>query len=357
MDTNLRVLMITSEWPTAEHPDRAPFIAQHAKHLRMAGVDIDVFPFRGGKNPANYMRAWYRVQRRLGSEERSYDLVHAHFGQSAVLSIPKRIPLVVTFRGSDVEGIVGNNGHYTVAGHVLRTLSRFVALLADEIIVVSESLGKWLPKRCKYQVIPSGVDLDLFSPRPKAVARATLGLPADRRLVLFGGNPSDKRKRHGLAQEAVALLQQRSDVRLVVASGVPHHVMPVYMNACDVLLLTSLHEGSPNVVKEALACNLPVVSVDVGDVRERVGDVPACVLCEDDRPETIAAGLAAVLGRREPTRGREAITDLDERVLARRVVDVYRRAIRRFSRGTSGECRTVASWDGDVSGRGDSRAR
>jgi glycosyltransferase involved in cell wall biosynthesis len=173
------------------------------------------------------------------------------------------------------------------------------------------------------------LDLEMFSPQDKRAARAALSLPENRRLVLFGGNPTVPRKRFSLAQEAIALLNGQPDVELVVPRGVPHRQIPLYMNACDALVLASLHEGSPNVVKEALACNLPVVSVDVGDARERIGSLPGCVVCQDDRPETIAAALTEVLNQKTPFNGRDAVKDLDELLLTPKVIDVYRRAMRR----------------------------
>lgn len=95
-----------------------------------------------------------------------------------------------------------------------------------------------------------------------------LGLPSDGRVALFVGDPARPEKRYWLAQKTVNLLVSRIQVELIVASSGPYEQVPLYyMNACDALLLTSSHEGSPNAVKEALACNLPVVSVDVGDVR------------------------------------------------------------------------------------------
>src|SRR4051812_3149449 len=96
------------------------------------------------------------------------------------------------------------------------------------------------------------------------------------------------------------------------------------MNAADCLILTSMIEGSPNVVKEALACDLPVVSVPVGDVHERLRGVEGCEVTADDRPETIAAALERVLRRGGRVEGRAAVRQLDERILTQRVIEVYR---------------------------------
>lgn len=316
--------MITSEWPTPEHPDWAPFVVRQVESLRHTGVKVDLFHFRGAGNVLNYLRAWRQVRARLSQSH--YDLVHAQFGQSGLVALPKRLPLVVTFRGSDLKGIVGPNGRYTLTGCALRLVGQIVAHRADEIIVVSESLAKFLPCR-SYTIIPSGLDLDLFRPLPKVEARQALRLPPDHRLVLFVGNPDRPEKRFALAREVMSYPGTEMPASLIIAHGVPYAQMPLYMNACDALLVTSSHEGSPNAVKEALACNLPVVSVAVGDVRERIGSVEGCVVCADDRPETIAAGLAEVLQRRERIEGREAVQDLDERILTQRLLRVYDMAL------------------------------
>jgi glycosyltransferase involved in cell wall biosynthesis len=326
-DESLRVLMLTKEWPTADKPGRAPYIEQQFRYLTAAGAKVDFFTFAGDKNPVNYLKAWWSVQRRLRA--RRYDVVHAQFGQTGILVAPKRLPLVVTYRGSDLEGMVGRDGRYTLTGRVLRGISRWVASQADEICLVSESLSRQLPPGTPFHVIPSGLNLEAFRPIDRQEARRHIGDPGEGLRVLFGGEPAVTRKRFPLAQQAVELLSARLPARLMVADRVPHSEMPWHMNASDVLLLTSMHEGSPNVVKEALACNVPVVSVDVGDVRMRIGALDGCRVCADDRPETIAKALEEVLTRRAPFSGRETVTGLDERVLVQRMIGIYRSAISR----------------------------
>ncbi|MCX6032762.1 MAG: glycosyltransferase [Chloroflexi bacterium] len=317
--------MITSEWPTAEHPEWVPFLVQQVNSLRRAGVEVDVFHFRGAKKPWNYLKARRSVQQRL--ESTHYDLIHAQFGQSALLALPCRPPLVVTFRGSDVLGIVGRDGKLTKSGRLLQFSSRIVAHWADDAIVVSRCLMEHLPKR-SYYVIPGGIDFKLFHPGDQSQARQDLGLDSDRRYVLFGANPGNFLKRFDLASQAVDLAwRQFPDLEMVVLKNVPHEQVPLYMIACDALLLTSVHEGSSNVVKEALACNLPVVSTDVGDVRERLGPVVGCVVCEDDRPETIAAGLSQVVSKRQRVQGWNAVQDLDEDRVTQQVIQVYQKRL------------------------------
>jgi glycosyltransferase involved in cell wall biosynthesis len=322
MGKPIRVLMVTSEWPEDGMSRTAHFIKRQAEFLRAAGVEVEVFPFRGAKNPLNYLRAWARARARL--RRGRYDLVHAQFGQSGLLALPKRLPLVVTFRGSDLLGTISDrSGHRMWASVIHQRLCRLVARRADARIVVSAHMKEYLPAGASAEVIPSGLDFDFFREMPRDEARRRLGLPADERLVLFVGRPTQARKRLWLAERAVEVLNRTLQARLVVAWDVAHADVPAYMSACDALVFTSMQEGSPNVVKEALACNLPVVSVRVGDVGERLRGVEGCELCGDERPETIAAALERVLRRAGRTRGREAVRSLDERIITERVIGVY----------------------------------
>ena len=321
----MRVLMLTSEWPTIAHPEHAPFIVRQVNFLRQQGVEVEVFPVHGRKNPAIYLRTWMKVQRHVF--HRRYDLIHAQWAQAAIASLPARLPLVVTFRGSDVEGIVSEHRDHTAAGWLLQKVSRTVARIASEAILVAAGMARLLPLR-DYHVIPSGLDLNLFQPIPQAEAQAQLGLVPGRRYILFAASPRNPVKRFDLARAAMECLSSAYRAELVVATKIQPNLMPLYMNACDVLLLTSSHEGSPNVVKEALACNLPVVSADVGDVRERIQNVEGCRLSERDDPQAFAAALSTVLDRDKRVEGRAAVANLDESLLTRKVIGVYERALR-----------------------------
>jgi teichuronic acid biosynthesis glycosyltransferase TuaC len=318
----IRVLMVTSEWPKPGVNVTSHFIKRQAEFLAAAGVDVTVFPFRGAKNPFKYLKNWLRLRLKLRHEE--YDLVHAQFGQSGLLALPKRLPLVVTFRGSDLLGTVSDRTRRHLKISALhKFLSRLVAAHSDAVIVVAEHMKAQLPPSIESHVIPSGLDLSLFRPTEKRIARTRLGLPHDERLILFVGRTNHGRKRGYLAEKAVEILNRSLDAKLVVAWAIPHTDIPLYMSACDALIFTSMQEGSPNVVKEALACNLPVVSVRVGDVESRIEGIEGCELCENDDPETIAAALKRVLLRGGRTRGRETVLGLDENTTTERVIDIY----------------------------------
>jgi glycosyltransferase involved in cell wall biosynthesis len=322
MGPRIRVLMVTSDWLGNSWGGPAVFIARQVEFLRREGVEVDLFPFRGARQARHYALAWWEVRRRLNGG--SYDLVHAQFVQSGLTALPKRVPLVVTFRGDDLEGIIGENGRYIPAGWLLRFLSRVVARQADAAVVVSEHMKRYLPGSVPAHVLPSGIDLELFRPEPRDEARRRLGLAEQQRLILFVGNPALARKRFALAQRAVDIVNRSIPTRLIVGWELPHPDIAALMSACDVLVCTSMQDGSPNAVKEALACNLPVVSVRVGDVPVRLRGISGCELCADDHAETIAAALERVLRRGSRIDGRSVMKPLDERVLTQRLIDIYR---------------------------------
>jgi glycosyltransferase involved in cell wall biosynthesis len=243
-----------------------------------------------------------------------------------LLALPKRCPLVVTFRGDDLLGIVGENGRYTRSGRALQAASRFVSRRADRCIVVSAHMRAFLPRGVEAVVAPSGMDLTAVTPVPRAEARRALGVESDGPIVLFAGNPAEKRKRFGLAQEVVSLLPEALGATMYPAWNLKHETVIQWMSAADALLFVSMHEGSPNVVKEALACNLPVVSVPVGDVPERLKGVRNCFLSPNDEAATLAESLASVLMRGERSDGRDHVQDLDENRITQIVLDEYAEA-------------------------------
>ena len=268
--------------------------------------------------------------RRIRRLARSFqpDVIHAHYGTVTALlcACVSPVPLVITFRGSDLNPVADDGA---VRGTVGRLMSQCAALRAAAIICVSPGLRDriwWRPGRVS--VIPNGVDLSVFRPRPQDEARSELGWPVNDRVVLFNVGNNPRTKRLDLAQAAFALARaSQADLRLQLIDGnEPPSRMPVLLNAADCLLVTSDHEGSPDIVKEALACNLPVVSVDVGDVAERLAGVtPSRVV---DRSEhAISRALIEVGALRRRCNGVAAIQDLSAERIAERILAVYRQAL------------------------------
>jgi glycosyltransferase involved in cell wall biosynthesis len=270
------------------------------------------------------VRELIRLRREIASIDPH--VVHAHYGTTTALVsvLAGRRPLVITFRGSDLNGTAAVSRLRSTMGVAM---SQVAALSATEIICVSERLRHVLWwRRGSVNVIPSGIDANVFRPIPIAEARGALGWAPDHRVVLFNASRKSIGKRLDLAQAAVAEAEKLvPGSRMEVLDG---HVDPsrivTLMNGADCLLMKIDVEGSPNVIKEALACNLPIVSVDVGDVRERVTGVLPGRIVERD-PQLLGAAIAEILAKPVRSNGREAIAEITTNRIAERLVEIYRR--------------------------------
>jgi glycosyltransferase involved in cell wall biosynthesis len=335
-----RVLFVTNMWPEESRPYYGSFIASQARSLTARGVDVDVLSVRGYLGVRAYARAMLALPR--VSRRAPYDLVHVHYGHTALaaIGVPKR-PLVVSYCGGDLLGEPRARG-ITRKSRAEVAVFRQLARLATRTITKSAEMEMALPRalRRRNHVLPNGVDLEIFAPRPRAQARAELGWEGDLKTVLFLGNPEDPRKNVTLAREAVALLNQTEPkAELKTAWGVAADRVPVYLNAADCLVFPSLSEGSPNLVKEAMACALPIVSTPVGDVPERLGGIEGCFVREPE-PRAFAAALAVAIEIGRAPAARKAIETLGLGQIAARLMAIYEEAGDRLrSAGVGGESR------------------
>jgi glycosyltransferase involved in cell wall biosynthesis len=192
-------------------------------------------------------------------------------------------------------------------------------------------VSKGICARIAGEIIPCGVDLEVFSPRDRIQARMRLGLSLEDKLILFPFDPSRKLKRYDLACSVVSALGA-TNVHIMTVCGTPNDEMPWYYSAADAMILCSESEGSPTSVKEALACNLPIVSTDVGDVREIMGKIEGCEICDSNVPDLVR-GLRRVLERPSDKRveGFVHMARYDQSRTTAAIVGVYERAIRNRS--------------------------
>jgi len=302
-------------YPTPEMTSLGIFIHRQVESLRREGVDIDVFFVNGRKKAFNYLWAFPRFWARLLT--RRYDLIHSHYLHVNIMARAQFLyPLVITYHSGD--------------SYIKwqRRLSYLINPFADRLIAVSEDTKK-VGHLGGAIVIPSGIDLERFKPADQQEARRTLGLSMDKKLVLWVGGYSRPEKRADIVQKTMALLKERvPQAELVLVTDKPPSTVPAYMNACDVIFLVSDKEGSPNVIKEAMACNLPVVSTPVGDVPEIIGNTEGCYICSQD-PEDVAQKLELALRWGKRTDGREKIRHMEMGALSRRIISVYEDLLRR----------------------------
>ncbi len=324
----MRILAVTNMYPTPERPTNGIFVEQQIRGLRAKGVEMEVFFV---DRLSQGMSCYYRMRRALAVAVERFepDLLHVMYGGVMADQVTRQFsgwPLVVTFHGSDLFGENHSGWVRKWISHYGVLCSRKAAWRARGIVVVSRFLEGLLPSgvdRSKVRIIPCGVDLERFEPQDREECRRRLGWAVDGFHVLFASNAGDPVKRPALAREAVALLR-RSGVRaeLHYLREVPYADVPRWLNASDAVILTSFQEGASTIVKEALACNVPVVSVDVGDVAERIEGIEGCYLAESDAVD-LAEKLRRVHDGPRRVQGRERMQDLSIERIAERLGDFY----------------------------------
>ncbi len=327
--SNLHVLVVTSMWPSAREPWRGRAVEAEVAALERLGVAVELDQIPAGESFRGYFCAGIRTVRDRRSTPR-YDLIHAYYGHSGVIARLRRgAPIVLTYCGSDLNGVQREDGSWTWQSRAEVAIFRQLARMVDATITMTTAMETQLPPTCRARnrVIPSGVDLQRFRPFDREEARRRLGWPRVP-TALFVGDPRLALKNHRLARATCELARASlPSLRLQVAWGVPPEQIPVWMQAADVLLLTSHAEGSPNVIKEAMASMLPIVSTPVGDVPQRLAGVAGCFVRPPEPAALAAALLQAIAFGRSPQARRAVRNDSIERT-AERVLQVYHQVIR-----------------------------
>ena len=288
--------------------------------LRELGVDVELIIIPMG-SIGSYIKAALKVIG-LNFQKKQFYVLHAYYGYSGFIAkLQWKIPVVTTFVGSDIV-----YDPTSIWAYKDIFIGRWAARVADAVIVMSEEM-KVLSKRSDANIIPFGIDTTNFTPADPQAARQKLGLAQDKKYILFPWDPDRKIKRADIANEALKIVQtNHPTAELLCLHNVSHETVADYMNACDAMVLVSDAEGAPVAVREALACNLPVVSVDVGDVKQLLQGVEECYLCAQ-QPQDVAAKLDMVLRSGNRSTGRVKLSQMDTTWSAQQVMHVYRTLI------------------------------
>lgn len=306
----MRILTIASgnfNNPEENFPIQQAFIYDQLSSLEKINVESDLYLIKG-KGVFGYISNFFRIRKKVRSG--NYGLIHAHYGTSGFISaIASSKPVVVTFHGSDI-----NNENIRIISFIASKLSKHSIYVSEKLLHLSNNKSRLA------SVIPCGVDFEIFFPMDRSKVREKLGFDKNHIYVLFSSNFDNPVKNVSLAKRAIALLEK--EIIFLELKNKTRTEVCELINAADLLLLTSFSEGSPQVIKEAMACNCPIVATDVGDVKEVVGDTISCFVTGFDATE-IAKRINQVIEFGNRTNGRDKIAHFDNNLIASRIMEIY----------------------------------
>ena len=305
----MKVLIVANNKPG----QFSPFVSEQVEALKRLGVEFDFFGV-GGKGFNGYLSNLPSLKKKI--HEFQPDLLHAHYGLSGMLAnLQRSVPVVTTYHGSDIH----SKGLNLSMSKITARYSAYNIFVSPWLLELSGYHGE---NKC---IIPCGVDTTTFTPIERAEARKVLGLDDNEQIVLFAGAFDNEVKNSPLAKKAVSLVP---DVKLVELRGYTREQVNLLMNAANCLLMTSHREGSPVVIKEAMACGTPIVSVDVGDVKDVTFSVNGCYISTYDAND-VAAHISQALTFKGKTNGPQCIVEkgLSNEIVAKRILKVYQTVI------------------------------
>ena len=293
----------------------SPIVKAQWESLLKKGIKIDYYKIKG-KGIVGYLSHVIPLRKLL--KKKSYELIHAHYSFSAfIVSLTlTKIPIVVSLMGSDA-----------FEKYFYKHLIKIFSLLFWKEVIVKSSQMKTQIGLKDAIIIPNGVNLKKFRIINKSIAKKKVNFNENKHII-FIANQTKFEKNIKLAEEAFSLIQdEKIELNIVFdKNGIDHNKIPYFINAADVLLLTSLWEGSPNVIKEAMACNCPIVSTDVGDVKMIISGTKGCYITSMSS-EDIANKLTLALNFNGRTNGRENIAHLESSKIADKIIKIYNKMI------------------------------
>lgn len=319
----LRILTVTSLFPNKLMPQYGTFVKEQIDALRQNyhnEIKIDVYFINGAKTKFNYIKALFFLPWLI--YKKNYNIVHVHYGLTLISTLFIFVPIVVTYHGSDL------------ALRPLKILSKILRFKIDSAIVVSESLKKDMPKST---IIPCGINVEKFKVPKNQLERRIKKIKKPSKLkVLFPGSPSLKVKNYKLFNEACERLCKKGiKVTKLHLCNIRRENVPNLFWDCDLMLLTSFREGSPTVIKEAIASKLPFVTVDVGDVKKWVKKINFGAVCSKYDPDDIADSVISLfkfLQKENKIENKNALYEISNVAISKQLKIHYEMTLKRIQR-------------------------
>jgi len=298
----MRILIVAS----GNAKSLSPFIVDQVKALNKCDVKTDYYVIKG-KGIIGYGKNYWLLINKINSFKP--DIVHAHYGLSGLLAVlQRRIPVVITFHGSDINNSKARM--FSKLAHKLSSKSIFVSKPLADQMEISESI-----------IIPCGVDMDIFFPEDKTKARKELNFDSKKKYILFSSGFTNAVKNYSLAKNAISQLNSLH-IELIELKGFNRMEVAKVMNAVDAVIMTSFSEGSPQFIKEAMACSTPIISTDVGDVKNVIKNTKGCFIVQATI-EDVKCGIERAIEYNDKTDGRMNIKHMDNLIVASNLKGLY----------------------------------
>lgn len=323
----MKLLHVTNAYPYAQVPEYGVFVKEQIDAVAASGVSCDLVFINGrleGKT------AYLRAIRSIRAKARMADVIHCHHlysGLATYLAFTGK-PIVLSFLNDWLHEMDG------VRSMVVRRILCNLGVALAQRVIFKSPIPPQFAGMSKFVHLPNGVDSERFRIIDKAEARQRLGLDPRATYLLFVSSKDQYRaqKRYDRFRAVLELLQEahpERDYRELILVNQPRERVLDFFNAADVHLMTSDFEGSPNSVKEALCCGLPVVTTDVGNVRDMLSGVPHAFVSKAMEPAELVGLVDRVFAA--PV-DRSAIRDgflrkgISKQVVLVRLIDIYEKA-------------------------------
>lgn len=292
-----------------------PFVYEQGESLRKCGVEVDSFLIEG-KGILSYFKSVKPLKKKIN--EFAPDIIHAHYGLSGITAVlQKDVPVVTTFHNGETLGFKQN-----ILSSIASLFNKYTIYVAQHIYDKS-----YFKRKKNYTIMPCGVTLEDLPVLDYKSTREKLGFKSDTKYILFGGAFSNLRKNYPLLKSAVKLIKDVK-INVIEMNGLSRMQTTELMCACDVFALPSKSEGSPQALKEAMACNCPIVATDIADIKHLLGNLPGHYICSFE-PEDVAKKIKLALDFNGRTNGRKRIIELgltNEQV-AKKIISIYNQVL------------------------------